>query len=177
MKAEDKLKQLRADGHTVWSFSRLGSFHNCQYEYYNTYVLKNRGKGNIYTDAGSFVHDYIEGVYKNEKDKLNFARDFNEKMIELEFLGIEFPSDQIRDNFIADVKHYTEHFRLLNGNHLLEKLIVFEIDENVWLQGYIDMIQVDEDKNVNVVDWKSSSKLITLDMKLTALGKVKFLLS
>ncbi|RKJ43288.1 hypothetical protein D7X33_35250, partial [Butyricicoccus sp. 1XD8-22] len=108
--------------------------------------------------AGTFVHDYIEGVYKNEKDKQQFSHQFNEKMIENEFLGIEFPNEQIRDGFIADVKHYTEHFKLLDGKHLLEKLIVFEIEPDIWIQGYVDMIQVTENKDINVIDWKTSSK-------------------
>jgi len=161
MNAEDRVKQLRADGHIVWSHSRLGSFNNCEYEYYNTYVLKNRGNGNCYTEAGTFTHDYIEGIYRGEKQKLEFSKKFNEQMIENEFLGIEFPSEQIRDNFIADMKHYTENFSLLEGNHLLEKLIVFDIDGH-YIQGYIDMIQVVEnsngEKDINVVDWKTSSK-------------------
>lgn len=168
MSTEDKLKQLRADGHTVWSFSRLGSFNNCNYEYYNTYILKDRGEGNCYTEAGSFVHEYIEGIYRKEKDKLQFSQDFNAKMVENEFLGIDFPSEQIRDGFIADVKHYTEHFKLLDGSHLLEKLIVFQIGDH-WIQGYIDMTQVTEDKEINVIDWKSSSKFA--GKKLTEAGR------
>ena len=157
MQADDKVKQLRADGHTVWSISRLNSMNNCEYEYYNTYVLRNRGTGNCYSEAGTFTHDYIESVYRGEKEKLEFSTKFNEQMIENEFLGIEFPSEQIRDNFIADMKHYTENFQLLDGKHLLEKLIVFDIDGH-YMQGYIDMIQVTDDKQINVVDWKTSSK-------------------
>lgn len=168
MSTKEKLDKLRADGITVWSISRLNAFNNCNYEYYNTYVLRNRGKGNCYTEAGTFVHDYIESVYKGEKDKLQFSKKFNDQMVENEFLGIEFPNDQIRDGFIADVKHYTENFKLLSGNHLLEKLIVFEID-NHYIQGYIDMIQVTEDKEVNVVDWKTSSKFG--GKKLTEAGR------
>ncbi len=172
MRAEDKLKELREQGVTVWSFSRLGSFHNCQYEYYNTYVLKNRGKGNVYTEAGSFVHDFIENTYKGEYLKQNFSEDFIVKMGELELLGIDFPSDDIRKNFIEDVKHYTKNFKLLQGNHLLEKLIVFEIDGH-WFQGYIDMTQVVENdegsKDVNVIDWKTSSKFT--GKKLTEAGR------
>lgn len=157
MKAEDKVKQLRADGNIVWSHSRLGSFHNCEYEYYNTYVLRNRGKGNCYTSIGSFVHDFIEGVYKGENDKLNFSTNFELKMAEDELLGIDFPSDDIRKNFTEDILHYTDNFKLIDGKHLIEKLFVFDIDGH-YIQGYIDMIQVTDDKEVNVIDWKSSSK-------------------
>lgn len=157
MKAEDKLKQLRADGHTVWSISRLNSFHNCEYEYFNTYILRNRGKGNCYTEVGSFVHDFIENVYKGNNNKNNFSEAFELKMAENELLGIDFPSDDIRKNFTEDILHYTNNFKLLDGKHLLEKLIVFDIDGH-YIQGYIDMIQVTYDKEINVVDWKTSSK-------------------
>ena len=162
MKAEDKLKQLRDDGNTVWSISRINSYHNCQYEYYNTYVLRNRGIQNVYSGVGSFIHDKIESYYRGDEEvKLNFSKDFEIQMAENELIGMDFPSESIRENFTNDVKHYTENFKKLDGKFLLEKLIVFQIDDH-YIQGYIDCIQVIENeegnKDVNVIDWKTSSK-------------------
>lgn len=174
VKAEDLLKELRADGNVVWSISRINSYHNCQFEYYNTYILRNRGKPNCYTATGTFVHDKIEQIYKGDNDvKLNFSKDFDIQMAENELLGLDFPSDLIRDNFVNDVKHFTENFKVLDGKFLLEKLILFQIDGH-WIQGYIDAIQVIEDevgnKQVNIVDWKTSSKFAGKD-KLTEAGR------
>lgn len=162
VKAEDKVKQLRADGHTVWSISRINSYHNCQFEYYNSYILKNKGVQNCYTSAGTFIHDKIEKYYKGDKEvKITFSKDFDIQMAENELLGLDFPSELIRDNFVKDVKHYTENFKKLDGKFVLEKLIVFKIDDH-YIQGYVDAIQVIENeegiKDVNVIDWKTSSK-------------------
>jgi len=162
VKAEDKVKQLRADGHTVWSISRINSYHNCQFEYYNSYILKNKGIQNCYTSSGTFIHDKIEKYYKGEEEvKLTFSKDFDIQMAENELLGLDFPSDLIKDNFVKDVKHFTENFSKLEGKFVLEKLIVFQIGKH-YIQGYIDAIQVIENeegnKNVNVIDWKTSSK-------------------
>ena len=161
-KTLDKIKELRADGHTVWSISRINSIHNCEFEYYNTYVLRKRGKQNCYSVTGSFIHDKIEQFYKGDDSvKFSLTDDFEVHMEESEILGLDFPSEDIRKNFTEDIKHFTEHFKKLDGKFLLEKLMLFELDGH-YIQGYIDAIQVIENeegsKDVNLYDWKTSSK-------------------
>ncbi|MEQ6355120.1 PD-(D/E)XK nuclease family protein [Lysinibacillus sp. M3] len=162
VKAEDKVKQLRADGHIVWSISRINTYDNCQFEYYNSYILKNKGIQNCYSSPGTFIHGKVEKYYKGDDEvKHTFSNDFDILMAENELLGLDFPSDLIRDNFVKDVKHFTENFSKLDGKFVLEKLIVFQLGEH-YIQGYVDAIQVIENeknnKDVNVIDWKTSSK-------------------
>lgn len=156
-----KIKELRADGETVWSISRLNSINTCEYSYYNSYVLKNRGLSNCYSATGTAIHDKMEAIYKNQYDISNFSADLEMQLAENEILGLDFPSDLIRDNFTQDVKHYTEHFKKMDGKFILEKLLLFKLDDH-YIQGYIDAIQVIENdegnKDVNVYDWKVSSK-------------------
>lgn len=166
MNVQDEIKDLRSKGVSIWSHSKLSTFHNCQYEWHQTYNKKQRGIENVYSSAGSHVHSFIESVYRDEKDKSNFSLEFSEYMAELEFLGIDFPSEQIRDNFLADMKHYCEHFKKLDGRYLLEKQFLTKVGEH-YFQGFIDMINVNDvlDENgekvgntIDVIDWKTSSK-------------------
>lgn len=156
-----KIKELRNEGETVWSISRLNSMNTCQYGYYNSYVLKNRGIGNCYSASGTEIHEKMELIYKDQYDTSNFSKDLESKLAENEILGLDFPSDLIRDNFTKDVKHFTENFKKLDGKFILEKLLLFKLDDH-YIQGYIDAIQVIENeegnKEINILDWKVSSK-------------------
>lgn len=160
MRAEDKLQELKDAGIKVYSFSKLGSFINCEFEYYNSYILKNRGVENVYTLLGSCIHNNLEDIYSGSGDKSSFKTNYTDKLIELEMSGITFPNDKIGDSYKADVLHFVENFNKLNTKMIQEQLIVFEIADGIWMQGYIDAIIPSEKGNpfVNIIDWKTSSK-------------------
>ena len=50
-----------------YSFSKLNSFKGCKYGYKLTYVDKQRGAGNGFSDLGSFVHGLLED-YLNKQN-------------------------------------------------------------------------------------------------------------
>lgn len=168
---KNKLNELKEKGVPVYSFSKLNSFNNCEYEYYNTYVLKNRGIDNIYTIMGTTIHEGIEGIYDQTKDINKFKEEFENKLMESELVGVTFPNEKIGDSWKADNRHFLENFNKLDTKIIQEKLIVFEIAEGIWLQGYIDGI-LPSDKGkpyVHVNDWKTSSKFA--GKKLTESGR------
>lgn len=167
------IKKLREDGHVVWSFSRLGAFHNCNFEYYNTYIKKNRGIGNCYTILGSFFHDYIENVYLgNNTDTSNLNQEFHTKLFELEIMDLDFPSEVIKNSFVSDMEHFNKNFAKLDGDFELEKLFLANINGH-YIMGYIDAIRTTHDDDGNerkeVIDWKSSSKFVS--KKLAVAGR------
>jgi ATP-dependent helicase/DNAse subunit B len=157
---KDKLDELKKKGAKIYSFSKLGTFNNCQYEYYKSYINKEQGIENVYTLMGSQLHDGIEGIYSNEKTMDNLRDDYSNKLVELDLLGIKFPNEKIGDSWKADIGHFLNNFNRIDKKMLLEKLIVFEIDDGVWLQGYIDSISPSDQGKpfVNIIDWKTSSK-------------------
>lgn len=168
---KEKLDELKKQGAKIFSFSRLGTFDNCEYEYYNTYVKKDRGIDNVYTLTGSLLHDNIESIYKGESDIEKFRSNFNEKLVELDMLGVKFPSDKIGDSWKADIGHFLNNFNKIDKKMLLEKHILFEIIPGIWITGYVDAI-LPSDKGkpyVHVYDWKSSSKFT--GKKLTEAGR------
>lgn len=171
LKAEDKLEELKANGERIFSFSKLGTFNTCEYEYYNSYVKKNRGIPNIYTEMGSLMHDNIEGIYAGENDVESFRNNYTNKVIELDMLGVKFPSESIGDSWKKDIDHFLKNFKKIDKKMILEKLIVFEIEDGIWLQGYIDAtLPSDKGKPyVQILDWKTSSKFS--GKKLTEAGR------
>ncbi|MEI2465151.1 PD-(D/E)XK nuclease family protein [Niallia taxi] len=160
MDAKEKLDQLYESGAKVFSFSKLGTFDNCEYEYLNTYIKKNRGIDNVYTLLGSELHDNIEKIYGNESDIDKFKESYFNKLVELDILGVNFPNEKIGDSWKADVGHFLNNFNKIDKKMILEKLIVFEVTDGIWMQGYIDSISPSEQGKpyVNIIDWKTSSK-------------------
>ena len=158
---EALVKQLRNDGKNVYSISRINAYNGCNFEYYNTYVKKNRGINNVYGELGSTIHEYVEGVYRGDiTDTSNFNQAIHNKMFELDIMDLGFPSEVIKDSFVKDIDHYTKNFNKLDGEFILEKLFVTQIGKH-YLMGYIDAIRtIKDDDNVKhqVIDWKSSSK-------------------
>lgn len=156
-KEEELVKQLREDGKTVYSISRINTFNGCSFEYYNTYIKKNRGINNCYGEVGTTIHEYIENVYReNIKDTSDFTQKLHTKLLELEIMDLDFPSETIKNSFVKDMEHFTKNFNKLDGNFTLEKMFVTKIGE-YYLMGYIDAIQ-ELDDTLNIVDWKTSSK-------------------
>ncbi|MBG9689395.1 hypothetical protein ABD91_00420 [Lysinibacillus sphaericus] len=161
---EELVKKLRAEGKTIYSISRINTMNTCNFEYYNTYIKKNRGISNCYGEVGSEIHDYIENVYRgNIIDTIDFNQKLHNKLLELEIMDLDFPSEAIKNSFVKDLDHFTKNFNKLDGIFTLEKMFVTNI-KGYWLLGYIDAIQVidaiqiDENNNINIIDWKTSSK-------------------
>ncbi|MGG2091339.1 PD-(D/E)XK nuclease family protein [Bacillus sp. S13(2024)] len=171
MDAKQKLDELYKQGARVFSHSKLGTYNNCEYEYYNIYVLKNRGINNIYTELGSCLHNNIEAIYANESDIERFKENYTNKLFELEMMDIKFPSESIGNSWKTDVDHFLNNFNKMETKIVQEKLIVFEITDGIWLQGYIDGVLPSEKGKpfVNILDWKTSSKFS--GKKLTEAGR------
>ncbi|WP_025909318.1 PD-(D/E)XK nuclease family protein [Priestia flexa] len=168
---KEKLDELRSQGKRIFSHSKLNTMNTCEYEYYNTYIKKNRGIDNVYTLMGSLIHDNLENIYNNKNDIEKFRKQYQEKLFELDMLGINFPNESIGNSWKADVGHFLENFKKLDVKMKTEMLIVFEVLDGVYVQGYIDAtVPSDQGKPyVNLIDWKTSSKFS--GKKLTEAGR------
>lgn len=165
-KEQEFAKKLREEGHTLYSISRINTFNSCEYEYYNTYIKRKRGVGNVYSEMGTWIHDAIEKAYRDSefsRGKLNEG--LHVKLMELDFLGIDFPNESIKSSFTKDVDHFTKGFSLLDGNFILEKMFITNISDDIILLGYIDAIQEDSEGKHHIIDWKTSSKFTGKKLK------------
>lgn len=159
-KANEKIKELKEKGITVYSHSRLSTMNTCEWEYYNTYVLRNRGQNNFYTEMGSQIHLGMEQIYGDGVDISQVNDDFESKLLELEMLGINLPNEKIGAAWKSDMRHFLANFNKIDKKMIQEKLIVFEVADGIWMQGYIDSIlPSDQGKPyVDIIDWKTSSR-------------------
>ena len=153
---EPIVKKLIEDGNIVYSFSKLGSFNQCEYGYYNTYILKNRGIDNIYSVCGSNIHNDLEQIYNGKN--VDLTKSLQNTLSELDMLGVNFANDKIRNSWVADMEHFCTNFKAQEGSYITEEGFIFEIMPRVYIQGYIDIVEKHDESNISIIDFKTSSK-------------------
>lgn len=153
----NKLKELKAEGKTAYSISRINSFNECKHGYNITYNQKDRGENNCYGIAGTAVHDWLEDIANNKINSDELPNLLQGLLLDLELQGVQFPSEKIKDNWVKDMTHFAEHFEKLDVNGLTEMLVLYDI-EGHHIQGYIDFLLKDNEGNVVILDWKTSSE-------------------
>lgn len=143
---------------TKYSYSRLTTFENCQYCYYLSYIKKLKGVQNAYAYLGGITHEQLEKLQINEITNDDAINNFEIGSFDAEFMGYNFPSDNIRNSYNNAVKHYIKHFEPYECDACdIEYKFDIEID-GIELLGFIDLVLFNEDETVSIIDHKTSSE-------------------
>ena len=163
-RAEDKrLKDLRDKGADIYSISRLNALHQCKHQAFLNYIMGEKQKSNIWACAGSIIHDKLEACILGKGTTEDLRKAIDEELENFELLDIDFPLDRngnptVRNNWIANMTRFAEEFKPWAGNFETEQLIILPINDHAVMQGYIDVIQHNDDGTVDILDWKTSSQ-------------------
>lgn len=170
---EKKFKEIvKSLGKTCYSYSRLSVIHECQYGYYQSYILRNKGRGNVYSFLGSIVHDVLEsytnGEIKYEEMLPTFDAAYNKACL----AGLKFPSDAIRIGYIDNLRSFFQEYEIPKADEILTEAFIcgsFGGEHNqMFMQGFIDetYCYTDDDgkKHVVISDHKSSTKFKEKDL-------------
>lgn len=166
-KTSEELNELQNKLGTdrLWSWSRINCVHNSLYEYYLKYILREKEDrtDSIYTVTGGMCHQIIEDFYSGKISKEQMIEDFNDSWITaFDISDLKFNrSDSEKNNSLADtyyknLEHFFRHHKVIDKKLALEQFVSVKIGDE-YLQGYIDAMMIDDDKNYNIIDWKSSS--------------------
>ena len=145
-----------------YSYSKLGTYHNCPYSYkliYQNHVKRSNG---VYGVLGSTLHSIMERLEHNKISKEDALKEWRTEVDILDFAGeLNFPTENAKNNYLKDVELYLEYFKPLdftNKESLVEQEFEIELC-NVTIMGYIDLAILDHDKKeITIVDYKTSSK-------------------
>ena len=168
--SDPRLQELYDKNISVYSISRLDTINNCKYEGYRTYILKDKGKPNIYAELGGQIHEILEGITKGTNTEADLFPAIKTELDNLEALSIEFPKDKsgndtIRNNWIADMTHFAKTYKPPVGKSLTaEEFVLYQDSNGHWLQGYIDLIKKNKDGSIDLYDFKSSTLYSAADM-------------
>lgn len=148
-----------------WSFSRINGFeHGCKFCWFQSYIIKNRGEENAFSQYGSLMHDILERYLKGELLPWDLEDEFINGFYDK--VG-EFPPNKFVDlretYFNAGIK-YLEEFDGFSDYEILEvePEILINIEGYDFI-GYIDLL----------VKNKKNNKLIVIDHKSKASFKSK----
>lgn len=160
---KDKVKELRDNNIPVYSISRLNAVDSCAYEYYQTYIKKQKSIDNIYGLTGSHMHQIIEDICNG--NKADPKEELEVILNDCEMLDIHFPNEKIKDKWCANMRDFVAKFSKPEwfDNAESEVQFLFEIDGE-YLQGFIDIIEFLDDNYINILDWKTSSKFAKKDL-------------
>lgn len=174
------LQELRDKNIPVYSISRIDSINNCLYGAYLTYVKGDRGEGNIYSYLGSKMHDTLENIMNDKAQASDLAVAMNTELDDMDLLGIEFPNESIRNNWIKNMEHFCATYKKPEGKFVTEQFFLYKTKAGNYLQGYIDLQQLNDDGTISIVDYKTSSMYSGAAIKehgrqllLYAMGKIQ----
>lgn len=157
------LQKLFDEGAEVYSISRLNCINQCQYQAYLSYIKNLPRKGNVWSNLGGKIHDALESCVKDGADESIIKDALKDELDNLEIMGMDFPLDRngnptIRENWIANMSRFASEFKTPKGEFETEQLILFHLKDNIWIQGYIDLIKHNKDNSIEIYDWKTSSQ-------------------
>lgn len=140
----------------IYSYSRLESYHNCPFAYYITYVEGNRSEHNIYSFMGSVTHGILEELQQKLIDNNTAIDKFESAVIEADMLGYEWMSDDVKNKYIAAIKHYLNHYKPIEcDEYFIEEYFEIPVGDK-WMKGYIDLYTI-TDGVIDIYDYKTSS--------------------
>lgn len=165
-----RLKELYDKGEEVFSISKLDTINNCLMSAYKTYVLHEKGSQNVYSSAGTKIHDVLEAIMNNDANEANSEANseaneanlllaaLNEELDDMEVLGMQFPNDQIKDGWVKDMTHFCKTYKKPSGdNFKTEEFFLYQTKKGYWMQGYIDLQRINKDGSISIYDYKTSS--------------------
>lgn len=168
---DQRLQELFQANKHVYSISKCNTINECLYEAYRQYILHDRGTNGIYGILGTKIHDKLEEIINGKAEATELPDVLNEELLDLDMLGISFPkdfkgNDSIRNNWIADMKHFCKTFTPPRGTFRTEELVIYPLHRSLnetgetdrYVQGYIDLIRENADGTISIYDWKTSTK-------------------
>ena len=158
-----KVKEIKEQYPDIkfYSYSRLGTFHQCKRSYYYTYVDKKPQRNNVYSILGEVCHKSLEDLYNGKVDELDRVP-FETEFAKCQMFGIDFPASKydIAGSYKADIENFYNIYKKKDGKEFISELgFIYILDSKHALMGYIDLLIYDKDTNsCEIIDFKTSSE-------------------
>lgn len=142
-----------------YSFSKLSSWHQCKYGYYQKYIEHKSGEGNAFSSYGSFVHEILEKYAKGEYRLWDLPSIYEwgfDAAIKEKFPWNKYKN--LRQSYHDEGLTFLKKFQGYDDYKILGVEQGFEIQISDWtLIGYIDLI-FEDDGEIVIRDYKSKAE-------------------
>jgi hypothetical protein len=149
----------------IWSWSKINCFHTSCYEYYLKYIKKAKEDraNSIYVTTGGIAHNILEKFYTNELPYDEMIGEFEDGWtVAVDIADLKFDrtdeekNARIKEKYHENLVHFFNNHTILDKKPVIEQFIKVKVDNNLF-QGYIDCAFKDDEGNVHIVDFKTSS--------------------
>lgn len=138
---------------SVWSYTRLKTFRECPYAFYQKYICGVKEDPRFYTTYGSFVHSLLERYYNGKLTKPQLVTEYY-KDFDTEVKGFRPPPATL-EKFITQGAEYLQGFESFKWECVaVEKKLKFTF-HGIPFVGIVDYLGKDEDGSLVLVDHKS----------------------
>lgn len=134
--------------------------------------MKEDRNNSIYCVSGGNVHDIIENLYTDKIKYADMLEAYENSLFTMNCAELKYNrSDSEKNDAIADkyencIRHFFKHHQMIQFPHKVEHFISIKISDEIYMQGYVDMIYIEpytddegnEKKRVHIVDWKTSTR-------------------
>lgn len=150
----------------IWSWSKMNTFTTSKYEYFLKYIkhIPEDRTDCVYAPLGSICHSALEKYYTNQIKYDDMITDFEDGWtMNIDVLNLKFDRNDekknksISEKYKYNLKHFFKHHKPIEYKTNIEKFASVKIGENLF-QGYLDCCFKDENGNVNIIDFKTSTK-------------------
>ena len=160
----DICRKLNID--TLWSWSRYHCYKQDKYEYFLKYVkhIPEDRDPSIYSVSGGYIHDIIEKLYNNKISYEDMLNEYENSLFVMNCSDLKYNrSDSSKNESIASkyencMRHFFENHNQIDLPHKTEQFILIKISDDIYMQGYIDMVCYDLNNDPIIIDWKSSTR-------------------
>lgn len=149
----------------IWSWSKINCFHISCYEYYLKYIkkVKEDRANSIYVTMGGIAHNILEKFYTNELHYDEMIGEFEDGWtVAVDIADLKFnrtdeeKNARIKEKYYENLVHFFNNHTILDKKPVIEQFIKIKVDNNLF-HGYIDCAFKDDESNVHIVDFKTSS--------------------
>ena len=149
----------------IWSWSKINCFHTSCYEYYLKYIKKAKEDraNSIYVTTGGIAHNILEKFYTDELPYDEMIGEFEDGWtVAVDIADLKFDRTdeeknvRIKEKYHENLVHFFNNHTILDKKPVIEQFIKVKVDNNLF-QGYIDCAFKDDEGNVHIVDFKTSS--------------------
>ena len=164
--SEELKKIMKEEGVSrIWSWSKFNCFRTSPFEYYLKYIQKieEDRADSIYVTTGGIAHEILERYYGKEISYKEMIDEFEDGWLsafdisELKFnRSDDVKNKNIAESYRANLVHFFKNHIPLKHKPIIEDFAKIKIGKHLF-QGYIDCYFTDEEENIHIVDFKTSS--------------------
>lgn len=158
-------KKFSNDEVITLNFSLLKDLFDCPYKFQMLNVFGFTQPLNIRMGYGKSIHNMLDYIHKNY-DKLDITKEIVIQKIVENFLYLPYGTEKLRKAMKAKAfKHLSSYIRNNKNKfpHILfsEKAIDYALNEYLFINGRIDLIRDNIHHTITIVDFKSSSEVLS----------------